>query len=128
MNHKETRASQVEIFLDCMGQLFDLYIHLIVDLRERIDLVRLRGAMSLVAEQQPVISAKYVNAHGRSSWAFEDTPDWGIEEMFSTDDGYGFVPELIDNPPHPRGNPQPGTPYWRNSRRQAGPLSCWLAQ
>lgn len=95
------RANKLELFLDYMDRMFDLYIHVIIDLPLKIEMHKLRQAMSLVAAQEPVISARYVRKENRAYWHFEDSPEWDIEEVFPGDDRYDYSPELITKPSHP---------------------------
>jgi len=95
------RASQFELFLDYLGRMFDLYIHVIIDLPPKIELHKLRKAISLVAAQEPVISSRYIREGNRAYWQFENSPEWDIEEVFPGDDRYHYSPELITRPSHP---------------------------
>ena len=101
MRKKKIKASQLELFLDYLGRMFDLYIHVIIDLPPKIELHKLRQAMSLVAAQEPVISSRYIRIGNRAYWQFEDSPDWDIEEFFPGDDRFDYSPELITKPSHP---------------------------
>jgi NRPS condensation-like uncharacterized protein len=98
------KATQLEIFFDHMSSICDLYLNVIIDLPKKINLQRLIQAMSLIAVQEPRISARYIREGYRSYWKFEKNPDWDIEEIFSSDEITEYAPELITNPPHPEGN------------------------
>jgi NRPS condensation-like uncharacterized protein len=98
------KATQLEIFIDHVSTICDLYLNVIIDPPQKISLRRLIQAMSLVAAQEPRISARYIREGNRSYWEFEKNPDWDIEEIFSSDEITEYAPELIANPPHPEGN------------------------
>lgn len=98
------RATQLELFLDYMGSMCDLYIHVIIDLPKKIELQKLRRAMSIVAAQEPVLSSKYIREGNQSYWKFEKSPNWDIKEIFSSAEISEYAHELINHPPHPEGN------------------------
>lgn len=102
MHKDKIRATQLEFFLDFMDRMFDLYLHVIIDVPYKLDLCKLRQAMSLVATKEPLVSSRYIRVEGRGYWEYEDSPNWDIEEIISNDDSYGHASELITNPPHPQ--------------------------
>ena len=98
------RATNVELFLDYLGSMFDLYINVIIDLPQKINLSNLYRAMSLVATQDPVISSRYIKEENQAFWKFEKIPDWDIEEIYLGSEISEYANELIKQPPHPEGN------------------------
>ena len=98
------RATQLELFLDYMGSVCDLYIHVIIDLPKKIELQELRRAMSIVAAQEPVLSFRYIREGNQSYWKFEKSPNWDIKEIYLSSEISDYANELIKQPPHPEGN------------------------